>query len=1015
MSLVPDGYLGLIELNGDLITGSAPLPVEEAAPPIQHELSRQQQQQPNLPPDYDAFPLDGPYLAPSGDCYYLQEEGYPQQYQTEHPVQEGQYQVEAHQQHYQEKPQQGQEYVEYQYTEEEQPQQIRFQVEHQQQHLLFATLAYQELAAPYYNEPTDQSSQVPNEEAESAAEAEEFLQYQQTGDSKSEPASDSESDDPTPPAEERAEADRQNIFLKFASGAAVNGERGVQVVDPEEEIQHRLASCVTRCLQLIGDYNERLPANTSCSDLSGIQFLRYKVVDVISVLLREAFNGQDTPHTWSLFKDIFLWFKEQNRLGNAAANGSQQQEQNDEVAIPMGLDLLNRLRHFITGWHKPKESSLGPGEAGSGTSTGIGNGAGLDYQSDIRNSARKRRNPEDDPRLIKYRRVDNSFPRFISNEAAEDRAPFNSMAERERERQRQHSKRLSIFNSPPTTQQRVRNHAQTSSPIDLSDDEEHHHQPFANGSAAAASGPPVLERPSSRTYLMSEASSTSAIVRPQILYSDALRLGQNGYGETRVNGHSEDSMLAVEEQRSEREQYRSLIRNLCYDKSVVQPSRSSGSTWSSLLNANRVRQHSHQLPPSSLAPPLHPRPPPPVNAHQNQELEDYAKLLNRGSEVKKHEKSAKLVKAASGRASTSSSSESCSGESYSSVESVVITNIDDSSNDEQGSAVANRSRGVVESSSSQNHSLTTLFNDCVFFKDGFAEHFKQASRRHRQEVQHRQNLALAEAEKSRNVRRAYESDLREKIFKYRLVHKPIFVIGDSQKAPEEKTSDFIALTEEHLRRYNDLIQGPPQQVLVSKFNLNISRNDIRTLLSGNWLNDEVINFYMNMLTDRSERRAGELPSVYAMNTFFVPRLLQNGHGGVKRWTRKVDLFSKDIIPVPVHCNGVHWCMAIIHMRDRTIRYYDSMGKPNQEVLDALEAYLQSESLDKRKQPFDTSGFQIHSVPNVPQQTNGSDCGVFSCMFAEYVTRDQPLSFSQEQMDYFRKKMALEICGGELWL
>ncbi|TDG38280.1 hypothetical protein AWZ03_015298, partial [Drosophila navojoa] len=203
-------------------------------------------------------------------------------------------------------------------------------------------------------------------------------------------------------------------------------------------------------------------------------------------------------------------------------------------------------------------------------------------------------------------------------------------------------------------------------------------------------------------------------------------------------------------------------------------------------------------------------------------------------------------------------------------------------------------------------------------------------------------------------------------------------------------------------------------VLISKFSLSITRNDIRTLSGSSWLNDEVINFYMNLLTDRSQRSEGKLPSVYAMNTFFIPRLLQGGYGNVKRWTRKVDIFSKDIIPVPVHVSNVHWCMAIIHMRNKTIRYYDSMGKPNTEVLNALENYLLEESLDKRKKPFDTSDFIIENVQNVPHQTNDSDCGVFSCMFAEYITRNKSLTFSQEHMEYFRKKMALEICGGELW-
>lgn len=205
------------------------------------------------------------------------------------------------------------------------------------------------------------------------------------------------------------------------------------------------------------------------------------------------------------------------------------------------------------------------------------------------------------------------------------------------------------------------------------------------------------------------------------------------------------------------------------------------------------------------------------------------------------------------------------------------------------------------------------------------------------------------------------------------------------------------------------------QVLISKFSLNITRTDIRTLTGSCWLNDEIINFYMNLLTDRSQRKEGKLPSVYAMNTFFVPRLLQNGHGAVKRWTRKVDIFSKDIIPVPVHVGGVHWCMAIIHMKNKTIRYYDSMGKPNQVVLNALEMYLRAESLDKRQKPFDTSEFSIENVQNVPQQTNGSDCGVFSCMFAEYISRNKPLTFSQDHMEYFRRKMVLEICSGELWM
>lgn len=48
---------------------------------------------------------------------------------------------------------------------------------------------------------------------------------------------------------------------------------------------------------------------------------------------------------------------------------------------------------------------------------------------------------------------------------------------------------------------------------------------------------------------------------------------------------------------------------------------------------------------------------------------------------------------------------------------------------------------------------------------------------------------------------------------------------------------------------------------------------------------------------------------YMFNSFFFETLLKRGYAGVKRWTRKVDIFSYDIILVPIHLT-VHWCMAV---------------------------------------------------------------------------------------------------------
>ena len=53
--------------------------------------------------------------------------------------------------------------------------------------------------------------------------------------------------------------------------------------------------------------------------------------------------------------------------------------------------------------------------------------------------------------------------------------------------------------------------------------------------------------------------------------------------------------------------------------------------------------------------------------------------------------------------------------------------------------------------------------------------------------------------------------------------------------------------------------------------------------------------------------------------------------------------------VPVHL-GLHWCVSVVSVTERAIRYYDSMGGKNTGCLEALRQYLELESLDKRKVP-----------------------------------------------------------------
>ncbi|KAF1776760.1 Protein kinase, ATP binding site [Phytophthora cactorum] len=204
---------------------------------------------------------------------------------------------------------------------------------------------------------------------------------------------------------------------------------------------------------------------------------------------------------------------------------------------------------------------------------------------------------------------------------------------------------------------------------------------------------------------------------------------------------------------------------------------------------------------------------------------------------------------------------------------------------------------------------------------------------------------------------------------------------------------------------------PPElleiEVLIQKYNVDITRRHLQCMLPGTWLNDEVINFYFQMMSDRDEAlvKAGVLPKrSHFFNSFFYT---------------KIDLFAMDKIFMPVNVGNMHWCMAVIFMTEKRIQYYDSMHGSGAACLKVLlvahclhARYLHDESEHKKKQKFNEEGWRlVTTTPDTPQQNNGSDCGVFSCMFADYLSQNKPLSFVQKDIPFHRHRMVLHVSRG----
>ena len=107
--------------------------------------------------------------------------------------------------------------------------------------------------------------------------------------------------------------------------------------------------------------------------------------------------------------------------------------------------------------------------------------------------------------------------------------------------------------------------------------------------------------------------------------------------------------------------------------------------------------------------------------------------------------------------------------------------------------------------------------------------------------------------------------------------------------------------------------------------------DIAKLGPGQWLNDEIINFYGQLIVERSseadkENREKNILNVHYFSTFFWTKLLDGYEKSrLAKWTKKIDIFAKDVVLIPVNHNNLHWTAAAINFRKKRIESYDSMG------------------------------------------------------------------------------------------
>ncbi|XAR53023.1 Ulp1 peptidase [Bertholletia excelsa] len=204
--------------------------------------------------------------------------------------------------------------------------------------------------------------------------------------------------------------------------------------------------------------------------------------------------------------------------------------------------------------------------------------------------------------------------------------------------------------------------------------------------------------------------------------------------------------------------------------------------------------------------------------------------------------------------------------------------------------------------------------------------------------------------------------------------------------------------------------------------VSISKRDIEILEPEKFINDTIVDFYIKYLENKIKPE--EKHRYHFFNSFFFRKLADldktppsacEGRDSFKRvskWTRKVNIFEKDYIFIPVNFS-FHWSLIVIchpgnvaNIKDADkdkmskvpcILHMDSLKGSHRGLKKLIRSYLWEEWKERQNQSSEdvsSTFLNLLFVPlEVPQQENCFDCGLFLLHYVELFLDHAPVDLS----------------------
>lgn len=197
---------------------------------------------------------------------------------------------------------------------------------------------------------------------------------------------------------------------------------------------------------------------------------------------------------------------------------------------------------------------------------------------------------------------------------------------------------------------------------------------------------------------------------------------------------------------------------------------------------------------------------------------------------------------------------------------------------------------------------------------------------------------------------------------------------------------------------------------VGKKKTTVDFSDLERLDEGEFLNDNLISFYLRFLEHTlEEQRPDVAKRVYFFNTFFFATLMNTHKGkkgfnyeGVQKWTRNVDLFTYDYIVVPIN-ESTHWYLAVICNlpsldRDLTLSD-DSPSSPAGAISSAADPKYGLPPSSSPAQPVEGDSVNLIDDGREPDEKGARDsfAGMSLEADGEGPNTDNPTSEQQEEV------------------